>query len=146
MNIQEIDVRNIEPKYNHTIARQAGREVNDGLELHLSTFEIMLVVKYRPDSGDRDRSYYTATYTVDHDNDEIRLSNIGDANSKRQTFGMQTLVVALEYAQRAAVAFVEDTGAPDYPIVGPSDLLDAARNDATGDDVTVHPALEVHDG
>lgn len=138
----EIDIRQIEPEFKHTLARQAGREVDDGLELHLSRFTVTLALKYKSNSGERMTDYYAATFDADHEQQRIELSSIGDAHDNSTSFSAKRLAVATEYAHRAAIAFAEDVG-PNYYVRGMDDHINSAESLASGDDVTVHNALEV---
>jgi len=139
MTDYDIDIRNIEPEYAHTIASQAGREVDDGFEVHLSRFVVTLTLSWGTGS-DYDTQAFAVRFDVDHDDKTVTMASVGDAHGERQSFGVGKLMAAVEYAHRAAVAFVEDVG-PDYEIVGAAERL-AATGDH-GDDVTVHTALEV---
>lgn len=137
-----IDIRQIEPEYQHTTARQAGRDVDDGLELHLSRFTVTLALKYKANSGERMTNYYDVVFSVSHGNETVTLSSFGDSNSKRQSFAAEKMATALEYAHRAAIAFVEDVG-PDYHVVGMDEITSGEATKAGGEDVHIHSALEV---
>jgi trimethylamine:corrinoid methyltransferase-like protein len=138
MTDYEIDIRAIDPEYSHTIARQAGREVDDGLEVHLSRLTVRTRLSW-PTSRDHQSQAFDVVFGVDHDSETVRPTSIGDAHSKLQSVGIELLVTALEYAERAAIAFLEDVG-PDYRLRSTAELLEAAG--APGDDVVVHTALE----
>jgi hypothetical protein len=138
MTDYNIDIRSIDPEYSHTIARQAGREVNDGFEVHLSRVTVRCRLSWRT-SSERRTQMFDVVFGVDHDSETVSPTSIGDAHSELQSVGIEKLATALEYAERAAIAFLEDVG-PDYRLRFTAELLDAAG--APGDDVVVHTALK----
>jgi hypothetical protein len=137
----EVDVRNLEPEYKHTLASQAGRDVDDGREVHLSRLTVTIRLAWGSGS-DYDGQTFSAVFTVDHEAETIRMTSIGDAHGERQSFGIEKLVTAIEYAERAAIAYAEDVG-PDYVLRGVPSLFDAVG--AHGDAVVVPSELEVAD-
>jgi hypothetical protein len=138
MTDYDIDIRSIDPEYSHTIARQAGREVDDGFEVHLSRLTVRCRLSWRT-SSERRTQKFDVVFGVDHDSETVSPTSIGAAHSELQSVGIKKLVTALEYAERAAIAFLEDVG-PDYRLRSTAELLDYAG--APGDDVVVHTALE----
>lgn len=144
MTDYEIDIRSIDPTYNHTLARQAGRDVDSGFEVHLAAVTIELSLQWRPDrtGAERQRKTVAVKFSVDHEHEDVVPASVGDAHSDQQSFSVERLVTALEYAERAMIAYMEDVG-PDYTLRSTDSLLAAAG--ATGDDVVVHNDLEVVD-
>lgn len=136
----DIDIRSIEPEYEHTIDQQAGREVDDGMEVHLSTVTVDVNVSYGR-RGERDVSCYSIVFSVDHDTNSIRTKSVGDAHSKRQSFDIARLTLGTEFAERALVAFLEDVGLEDYHVHTAKDDHTSASHLA--DTPTVHTELEV---
>jgi len=144
MTDYDIDIRSLEPEYKHTFARQANREVDDGRELHLSRFTVTVRLAWGSGSNYGCQTF-DAAFNVDHEAGGVRLTTVGDAHAERQSFSMEKLLTAIEYAERAAVAFLEHVG-PDYYLVDGIDLLEGIRQQTTGDDARVHTALEVTGG
>ena len=143
MTDYDIDIREIEPTYKHTLARQAGREVEDGLETHLSRVQVTVALK-RGSGKDYDGQTFAVTYTVDHEAEVIRHRKVADAHGERKAFGVEKLLTALEYGHRAMVAFVEDVG-PDYSVAAPEEVAGRVCEDAGTIDAQVHTDLEVAD-
>ena len=98
-----IDIRSIDPEYSHTIARQAGREVDDGLEVHLSRLTVRCRLSWRTSSERRSQAF-DVVFGVDHDSETVRPTSIGNAHSELQSVGIEKLVTALEYPERATRA------------------------------------------
>ena len=141
MTDYEIDIRSIEPEYNHTLAKQAGREVDDGFEVHLARFHVELTLASGT-GNDYDVDAFAVRFDVDHEAETVRPRLVGDAHNDRQNFGVEKLLTALEYADRAAIAYLEDVG-PDYKLQSSEMMAEAVGQH--GDDVVVHPDLEVTD-
>lgn len=135
MSDYDVDVRSIEPEYKHTIDNQAGRKVDDGREVHLATVTVMVKVSWTSGSDT-----YDITYRFDHEQGTATMASIGDSFTDVQSFDVATLSTAIEYAQRAMIAFLEDVG-PDYYIRGFKEQIDSTAE--FGDDVRVHTDLEV---
>lgn len=131
----EIGIRDIKPEYTHTLAKQAGREVDDGRELHLSKVTVTVALHYR-DRGDRISKYYDAVFKADHEKELVELKTIGDAHNDRKNFGAENLAVAAGYAERAVISFLSDVGL-NYYVRG----LEAHVGAVNTDEVSVHTEL-----
>ncbi|AFH22633.1 hypothetical protein OSG_eHP31_00105 [environmental Halophage eHP-31] len=134
----DIDIRSVVPEYKHTLARLARREVADGLEVHLATLTVDLAVVVP--TGERERTYFQAVFKADHEAETLRLKSVGDAHDNQTSFSSPRLITAVEYAERAAIAYLDSVGL-DYRLVGANEQLGDA-NPANGH-VSVHTDLEV---
>ena len=136
MTNYDIDVRTVEPTYNHTLARDTGRELNDGHEVHLTKLSIEVRVK-PPRSGDEDGSTnFTVTFGVDHETERLTYRTIGHTFERDTSFNVARLLTALSAARNTAAAFTADVGlAYEVPDPSGSDV----------DPTVVHTALEVVD-
>jgi hypothetical protein len=140
MTDYDIDIREIEPEYKHTLAKTANREVEDGFEVHLSRLTVTVALTWSTGHRRSDGQTFAVTFNVDHEAETVTTQTVGDAHSECQRFGVEKLTTALEYAEDAAVAFIEDVG-PDYVLVDTRDHIQDA-----GDHINqtrVHTELEV---
>lgn len=141
MTDYDIDIRSIDPEYSPTIPQQAGRDVETGRELHLAGVTVTIKLTWKPrQTSDRRHQTIDVAFSVDHDDGVVTASSVGDAYSDQESFDLEVLVTALEYGERAMIAYLEDVG-PDYYLRGVGDLFELAG--AAGDDVLVHSDLEV---
>jgi hypothetical protein len=135
MSDYDIDIRSVEPKYRHTLDRDAGRDVDSGAEVHLSSLKIE--IRIADTTGDRDSTTFAATFGVDHEEEAVSWRSIGDAFEKASSFDMSRLLTALSTAEEAAAAFCDDVGLH-YDVTRPLA--------SEGDVPRVHTALGVTDG
>jgi len=144
MTDYDIDIRSIDPTYNHTLAQQAGRDVDDGFEVHLAAVTVELRLRWRPDRTGADTEHQTMSveFRVNHEHEDVVPTSVGDAHSEQQSFGVEQLITALEYAERAMVDYLKNIG-PDYDLRSAESLLAVAGN--PDDRVVVHNDLEVQD-
>lgn len=139
MTDYDIDIRSVEPEYKHTLARQAGREVDDGREVHLS--RLTVTVRLAWGSGNqRNGQTFDIVFDVDHELEDVRVKSVGDAHSEQQSFSFDRLQTAVAHATRAVEAFQSDVGLT-YYTADPASMFRTAVNDA--DRATTHTELEV---
>lgn len=139
MTDYDIDIRSIDTEYEHTLARQVGREVDDGFEVHLQTIAVEVKVGWRS-GGKSKANYYRATYKVDHNEEVVRAGYVGDAHGERESFPVSQLVAAVTHADRAVVSLLEDVDLGSYTLRRLGDQLDTT---VVEQDVSVHTGLEV---
>lgn len=102
------DIREVEPTYKHTLGRDAGREVDEGATVHLST--VTVTVKIEETGGrDRTRETYSCVFAADHDNDVLEWRSIGDAFEKQTSFTPAMLLTAAGIAEDAVAEYAETT-------------------------------------
>lgn len=142
----DIDVRNIDPTYKHTLARQSNREVDDGRELHLSEIEVSVRLKWRHPTGSgggQGSQTFAVRFTVDHDAERVRTRSVGDAHSDRQSYGVGKLAAATAAAEQALGGFLADVDLNHYELAAGYDQFTDARSRSQS--VAVHTSLEVND-
>jgi hypothetical protein len=130
----DIDIRSVDPSYSHTLARTAGRDVDDGEEVHLTSLSV--TIRVQQPTGERESSTFAATFRVDHEAEQLTWKTLGDEFDNSTSFRVSRLVTAMAAAVEAAMAFCDDVG------------LEYALERAQVGQVcapTVHTALEVVD-
>jgi len=137
----DIDIRELEPTYKHTLARQAGREVDDGRTVHLRELAVTLRLNWGTGS-DRNGQTFTVSFRVDHEDELVRTHAVKDAHGDVQSFGVQRLAAATAAAEQAAGGFLADVDLNHYDLIAGYDQFTDARS--TSDSVAVHTNLEVH--
>jgi hypothetical protein len=130
----EIDIRSVEPSYNHTLGRDAGREVKQGAEVHLTSLTVE--IRIAAPRSDRSGTTFAATFRADHEAEQLVWKSIGDAFENDTSFKIDRLLTALGTAEEAAAAFCDDVGL-EYDVTRPVA--------SEGPIPTVHTALEVTD-
>lgn len=127
INGYQVHIRGVEPAYQSFIARDAGREVDDGNEVTLRELTIDVQARKR-DGNNIYRQNYELTYRVGRETAEVALSNIsGDATDSR-SLGVDHLLAALVRGDRAADEALDHLGADELEFVPVSRQLSEAAN------------------
>jgi hypothetical protein len=135
MTEYDIDIRELEPTYKHTLAQQANREVNDGREVHLSGISVKVTLKEL--GGERSRFNYTIRFGVDHERYSITFKSCGDTHEHRHQYEPEQFWLATNAAAAVVDEWLEDIGLdytrPEEEIVLPDE----------GDEFRVHNDLMI---
>ena len=140
MRGNDVDIRELEPTYKHTLARQANREVDDGREVHLRELAVTVALNWGTGS-DRTGQTYTITFQIDHETESVRTHSVGETHHDQQSFNMERLATAVAAAEHAAGGFLADVDLNHYDFETGYDHFTAAFSHT--DSVTVHTNLEV---
>jgi hypothetical protein len=123
MTDYDIDIRDLEPTYKHTLARQANREVDDGREIHLTELSVTVVLK--EPTGERERYPYVVTFGVDHESHTVSFKQAGDPHDNRHRFAPERYWLATSTAAEVVDEWLTDIGLayerPDVSIVLPAE-------------------------
>lgn len=136
MSDYEVDIRDFRAEYDHLIARQANREVDDGYEISLS--RIVVTVKLTTKrSREWVDNYFEVAFRPDHEQHAIEFVTVGDAHDNKTSYRPEEIMLATEVGSKAVSAWLEDV---DVPYAAPEHAITVPQADS---DPVVHTDLTV---
>ena len=128
----EIDIRSIDTDYTTTLPRDVNEHIDP--ETTVSPRSIVVTVKVEWDSNrDRRSETFEIGFRVDHADGIVEAKAVGDAFSEVDSMGVGRVLVALDAAERAVWALLEEIGL-DYHLRQTTDRAHGAQA----------PAVDVH--
>jgi hypothetical protein len=133
----ETDIRSLDPSYDHTLPRTAGRDVDEGNTLHLTSLSVRVVVRWRGSSGDRRSATVDVSWRVDQETGDVEPTTV---EPRDDSIGIQQLLTALERADQAAWRWIRNHSET-LSVVSINKLWADVSDDTP--DVAIHDDLEV---
>jgi len=117
----EVSIRSIDPTYDHTLSRDAGRE-DTSLEAHLASIDVTIQVRAKRAVDSDLRRTVKVGFAVDHDSETVDVVEAGDAHERVHGFRVGVYLLAVNVAGMVVVDYLSSVGLdyrpPEMPDVG----------------------------
>jgi len=103
----ELSIRGVEPTYNHTLDRTAGRKTSH--ETHLSSVDVVVQLRAGRGKGDYNQTF-VAEFAVDHDAGAVTFKTVGDEHERRTEFDPEKFWYVSHFAAEVVTEWLFDIG------------------------------------
>lgn len=103
----ELSIRGVEPTYNLTLDRDAGRETSH--ETHLSSVDVVVLLRASRGKGEYNQTF-VAEFAVDHDACAVTFKTVGDKHERRTKFDPEKYWYVSHFAAEVVADWLDDVG------------------------------------